>query len=300
VYTRAGPDLRFGDVFRAEWLFDSYLRSDSAAMSKKHFPGGQIGWVTRPQAPAGDQDHEIMAQATMDPDDVVLTVGHERMAIVLSDDCEIATLTGNREKGWPPRGRVLMGAVRKLDEKRRDDLDLGIHTLPADDAFGFPGGLVDFNRLFEVQTKSLLDAGEQKAVSLEDEDRYTLGERFAGHLLRQGAFAAGVNARKLARLLTATDDTEILERLSSDADNWGDPEVAARTQTLVDVASEAWWLGHLSDQVDDYAERLHKGEITDGDEARAQLLGLYVTSLRAMIEKASASLEALQSEDPAR
>ena len=36
-------------------------------------------------------------------------------------------------------------------------------------------------------------------------ERDSLGERFAGHLLRQGAFAAGVNARKLSRLLTAGD-----------------------------------------------------------------------------------------------
>jgi hypothetical protein len=294
VYTQAGADLRFGDVFRAEWLFDSYIRADSAAMSKKQFPGGQIGWIMRPQAPVGDQDHQIMAQATMDPEDVLLTMGHERMAIVLTDDCEIASLTGDREDGWRPHGRILMGAVRKLDDKPRDDLELGVHPLPVDVALGFPGGLVDFNRLFEVQTKSLLDASDQKTLSLDDEDRYTLGERFAGHLLRQGAFAAGVNARKLARLLTAGDDIDLLEQLSTDANNWGDPEIAARTQTLVDVASEAWWLGRLSDKVDTYAEELHKGKLAEFDEAQAQLRQLYATSLRALIEKATASLEALE------
>lgn len=294
MYTQAGADLRFGDVFRAEWLFDSYVRADSAAMFKRTFSGGIVAWIPRGQAPDQDGDYEIMARATMDPDDVVLTLGHERMAMVLSDDCEIANLTGNREQGWPPRGRVLMGAVRKLDDKQRDDLELGIHPLPADEALGFPGGLVDFNRLFEVQTKSLLDASDQKALSLDDEDRYTLGERFAGHLLRQGAFAAGGNARKLSRLLTAGDDIELLKQLSSDADNWGDPETAARTQTLIGVASEAWWLGRLTDQVDDYAERLHRGELADGEEARAQLRMLYATSLRALIEKATASLEALE------
>lgn len=174
MYTKAGADLRFGDVFRAEWLFDSYVRADSAAMFKRTF-------------------------------------------------CEIANLTGSRDNGRRPRGRVLMGAVRKLDDKQQDDLELGMHTLPPEDALGFPGGLVDFNHMFEVQTNSLLDASDQKALSLDDEDRYTLGERFAGHLLRQGAFAAGVNARKLSRLLTAGDDIALLKELSSDADNGGIP-----------------------------------------------------------------------------
>lgn len=251
MYTKAGADLRFGDVFRAEWLFDSYVRADSAAMFKRTF-------------------------------------------------CEIANLTGSRDNGRRPRGRVLMGAVRKLDDKQQDDLELGTHTLPPEDALGFPGGLVDFNHMFEVQTNSLLDASDQKALSLDDEDRYTLGERFAGHLLRQGAFAAGVNARKLSRLLTAGDDIALLKELSSDADNWGDPGTAARTQTLIGVTSEAWWLGHLSDHVDDYAERLYKGELADGKEARARLRKLYATSLRALIEKATASLEALQEEAESR
>lgn len=52
--------------------------------------------------------------------------------------------------------------------------------------------------------------------------------------------------------------------------------------------------------MDDYAERLYKGELADGKEARARLRKLYATSLRALIEKATASLEALQEEAESR
>src|SRR5690242_9209950 len=117
MYVAARGRLAFGSVIAAPWLFDIYLREDSAALAKRTLRGGQIAYVARPEAPEGDTDFSVFAQATMDADDVVLAQGGRRMAIVLTDDCELASLAGERSEGGSPRGRILLAGVRKSNSE---------------------------------------------------------------------------------------------------------------------------------------------------------------------------------------
>jgi hypothetical protein len=297
MYVDPGAHLAFGDIFEADWLFDVYVRADSAAMFRKSVQGQKDPvWMVR--GTATRQENELIkVEATMDPNDVVLTVGTLRMGIVLTDDCEITTLAGAREDAWDPRGRILLAAIRKDDGRNRDDLELGIHTLPPDEVRGFPGGLVDLNRLYEVQTRSLIvppdDRIPRKVASLSSDATYELGQRFAGHLLRQGPMAAELGARKLARLLTAGDDREQLRALGAgDPDEWGSTEAEEKVASVVKVQAEAWFLGRLYDQVDDLAEQTLAGNVADGEAARRELCRKFAVSLRAIADAAAEGADA--------
>lgn len=297
MYVDPGAHLAFGDIFEADWLFDVYVRADSAAMFRKsvHSQKDPV-WMVRGTATRLENE-QIKVEATMDPDDVVLTVGTLRMGIVLTDDCEIANLVGARGDGRDPRGRILLAAIRNDDGRARDDLELGIQTLGPDEIRGFPGGLVDFNRLYEVQTKSLIDPPEgrfpRKVASLTSDARYELGERFAGHLLRQGPMAAELGARKLSRLLTAGDDTERLRALGAgDPEDWGSSEAEEKVASVVKVQAEAWFLGRLYALVDELAEQTLAGDATDGEAARRELCRKFAVSLRAIADAAAEGADA--------
>ena len=297
MYTAPGEQLSFGDIYEADWLFDVYVRTDSAAMFRRSVQGLKDPvWVVRGSA-TRQENEPIRVEATMQPDDVVLTVGTLRMGVVLTDDCEIASLSGARPDGWDPRGRILMAGIRSDDGKVRDDLELGIHPLPPDQQSAFPGGLVDFNRLYEVQTKSLVappDDHLRKVASLTPDAKYQLGERLGGHLLRQGPMAAEVGARKLSRLLTAGDDAARLHALGAgDPEDWGSSQEEARVAGIVTVLSEAWFLGRLFDLVDDLAERTIASELLSGEADRRELRRKFAVSLRSIAKAATEAAEAL-------
>jgi hypothetical protein len=295
MYVDPGAKLSFGDLFEAPWLFDVFVRADATAMTRLTV-SGKVVWVPRAEA-TGKESEVIQVPATMEPDDVVLTAGTLRMGVVMTDDCEIATLAGDREEGWKPYGKILMAGVRALDDKVRADLELGIHTLPADPDRGFPGGLVDFNRLYEVQTKSLVqpdkDHEPHKVLSLDDNAKYGLGERFGGHLLRQGPIAGELGARKLSQLLTAGGDADTLRALR-EARDWGDEGPTEVCGALARALAEAWFIGRSFDDVDEVVERVLDN---NADEARAGLAearGVFARHLRKLAEEAIKAADGLE------
>jgi hypothetical protein len=291
VYLAPGAELAFGDIFQAEWLFDVYVRADSKALYKsstRGFSPNVVPWIER-GTPTGNENEPVKVAATMEADDVVLTFGTLRMGIVVTDDCELETLAGR--DGREPGGRALMAGLRRDDGRPIDDLDLGLHRLPAHD--DFPGALVDFDRLYAVQTKSLVRVDAErpvrKVLSLDSDAKDELAQRFAGHLVRQGPVAGEGAARKLSRLLTARDDVAAYRALASDAANWGHPTYAEATETVADVIEEAWFLGRLSDEVDDLAERTISGSLGDGDGKRREVCRKVAVSLEELAKLAADS-----------
>lgn len=261
------PDGRssFGDVIEAEWLFDAYVRNDSAALFRTTIAGGKVGFGIRGESP-GDKEGRVFVQATMEPDDVVLTMGAKRMAIVLTDDCELATLAGERESGFGARGRILLASLRKatvaeIDDRIKNNPDeVGIHPLLPDEERGFPGGLVDFNRVFAVQTKSLVGEEARKLfatiVKLDREEQLELAKRWAGHSVRQGPIAAKNALRKFSQLLTADGDAATLAALRQNRDAGAavHVEIARHVWRTLD---EAWFLGGpVLDDIDSAVENL--------------------------------------------
>lgn len=292
MYRDSVGRLSFGDVIEAPWLFDVYVRHDSAALSQINLKQGKVGYEKRTEAPR-TTDYNVSAQATMDPTDVVLTTGTNRLAIVLTDDCELATLAGERtEEGasWGPRGRIVLAALRASDDDavriqrgelndpdggRRKDPPLGFFGLPADAARQIPPALVDFNRLFCVQTKSLIgnDAVTPHRViaALDDVEQEKLARAFAAHLLRVGPVAARMAVKKLSQLWTAAGDAERLRALRAGSE-WGDQDKGNAAAAIARVLEEAWVLGvPIFNLIDDASIRA---------EAPDQSLHLVANSLR--------------------
>lgn len=293
MYLDPDSRLSFGDVIEAAWLFDAYVRNDSAALFKTTIAAGKVAFAIRGESPV-DKEDRVFVQATMDPDDVVLTIGAKRMAIVLTDDCELATLAGEREGGFGARGRILLASLRKatlaeIDDRIRHNPDeVGIHPLLPDGERGFPGGLVDFNRVFAVQTKSLVGEEARKLfatiVKLDREDQLELAKRWAGHSVRQGPIAAKHALRKFSQLLTADGDAATLATLRQNRDA-GDAvhvEIARHVWRTLD---EAWFLGGpVLDDIDSAVEHL------DGPDL---MRAIVIESLQNIRRAAESALTAL-------
>lgn len=306
MYRDPTDRLSFGDVVEAPWLFDVYVRHDSAALSQINLKQGRIGYEKRTEPPR-TTDYNVSAQATMDPNDVVLTTGTNRLAIVLTDDCELATLAGERtEEGasWGPRGRIMLAALRASDDDavrvqrgeaedagsgRRKDPPLGFYGLPAYGERQMPPALVDFNRLFCVQTKSLIgDEGgtpHRVVVALDEEEQEKLARAFAAHLLRVGPVAARNAVKKLSQLWTAGGDAERLRALRAGSE-WGDEDKGNAAAAIARVLEEAWVLGvPIFNLIDDAAIRA---------EAPDRSLRLVADSLRDIERYAREALRLLE------
>lgn len=263
MYRTPTGRLSFGDILEADWLFDIYLRTDSRALYPTTLRQGKPGFGVRDEPTISNEDI-VVAQATMEPDDVVLTHGLKRMAIVLTDDCELASLAGERGAGggsWGPRNRVLLASLRAETPERIATLmekteELSLHPLLA--TTDFPGGVVDFNRAFSVGATSLFKGGDKAygiVASLDRDGQLALADRWAGHALRRGPTPAKVGARKLAQLWTADGDVDRLRRLAKER-SWGDRDKGIAAAALEAILQEAWTLGGpILDDIDAAAER---------------------------------------------
>jgi hypothetical protein len=258
------PDgrLSFGAVIAAPWLFDIYLRQDSAALFRIALKGGKPGFGVRPEPPETETDEAVFAQATMDAEDVVLSAGGKRMAIVLTDDCELATLAGERSDSWGTRGRILLAGLRKasrdqIEAQQQRGLDLSRHPLPPDETRDFEGGLVDLNRIFSVHSSALVGDKARShsiVVKLDRDAQGHLAARWGGYALREGPLAGELAARRLSQLLTAAGDPDRLRALTS-AHDWGEPAIEAIVRRIHAVLDGAWFIGGpLLDDIDSVVE----------------------------------------------
>jgi hypothetical protein len=283
--------LAFGDIVAAEWLFDIYLRTDSRALARHNFRDGKTGFIIRPE-PTRQGDDAILAQATMDPSDAVFGYGSRRAAIVLTDDCELATLAGERrDGGWGPRGRLLLGSIRpataeELAHQKERRLDLGRHPLDPDTGSGFEGGIVDFNRVFSVQAKAMAEQRDRydRIVGLDRDGQIQLAMRWAAHATRHGPLVAEASVLKLAQLLSADGDQERLDALRAAGEPGEDDAAKIATATLATLTA-AWWLeGPWLDDVDQAVE--------DGDRAapHRQRLVDSMTTIRSAADRTLAAL----------
>lgn len=301
MYVDPAGRLTFGSVVAAPWLFDVYLRQDSAALAPTTLKGGQRGFAIRPEPPETDVDEAVFAQATMDPDDVVLSRGGQRMAIVLTDDCELATLAGERSDSWGTRGRILLGGVRKatpeqIEAQQQRPLDLSRHPLPPDESRGFEGGLIDFNRVFSVHTSALVGDKARSYTIVVKLDRDAQGElaaRWGGYALREGPLAGELAARKLSQLLSAAGDPDRLRTLMSSYD-WGDAPIQDAVRRMQAVLDGAWFIGGpLLDDIDSASEVELGGDLEQTTVTRGIVVGDIVRALTEIRDAADGAIAGL-------
>jgi len=300
MYTPTSGRLAFGSVITARWLFDIYVRQDSAALSKTTFAGGHDALVIRREAPHAD-DFMVATAATMDETDLALAHGGQRLALVLTDDCELASLAGERADRPTPRGRILMAGIRsardeELKVARTRTANLRNFVLEPDEATGFEGCIADFTRLYSVHAQALFGANAAAYTihaQLDRDAQLDLANRFGGFALRHGPLAASIGARKLSQLLTANGDPEVLKALRApDPQPWGDADVEASCRALLSVIEEAWFIdGALLDDVDTVAERALLGQSGQVPVAEVEAIVAALTKLRDGADAAIAGLQ---------
>lgn len=203
------PELGFGDVCEAEFLFDVHVRADARALTREETsaPFAKKRWGL---------DSAISYFVPLPsgaPDNYVLGHGRQRRALVVSDDCFIASALGRQ--GQTPDGRIMFAPVVDVNQEELDQLTelptYGRLGLAADEVYG-QHAIVELRRAFMADARDVAAAGVGFAVrSLDDDARDGLSIRWAAYALRRGKFVVEDNLEKFAELLLAQaiDEEEV-------------------------------------------------------------------------------------------
>lgn len=194
--------LSFGDLCEADFLYDVHVREDARSMRRET---SSVGYAQK-KWHLPDAVHIFLP--ALEPragETFALAHGTYARALVLSDDCLIATVLG-REAGKPTNRRLLMAPVVDASAEEVADLadrSYGRFPLPADAQFA-ADGVVDLRRCFMADARDVYAAvanGGFRRRSLSDETRDDLAIRWAAFSLRRGPFVAEDSLEKFAEHL---------------------------------------------------------------------------------------------------
>lgn len=272
MYRLPLPEERFGfgDVLEAPWLFDLYLRHDAVPL-EPHAKGGGFIFIPRATVPQRDREpgRDVIA-GHAEFGDAALGFGNPRRAVILTDDCEMESLQG-RGDGGRPRGRIVLAAVRPATVEEVEGVrpgNFGLFALPPDESVGFDGGIVELQRAFAVYLPSLLgESRPTRLVALDPEAQGKLAARWCAHATRHGPMVAQDGASKLAGIVSAAGQADLLADIKA---RRRDPDAShlALAGHLTATLAQAWAIeGRVLDQVSDAWER---GDPSDN--ARAVVL----------------------------
>lgn len=250
VVPAPGDRLGFGDVISAPWLFDLYLRHDAVALSYQDRRGGRQWFENRaPRAGREAGKDGVLSHA-----DFALGSGNPRMAIIVTDDCEMENLSRRAAAG-----RILVAGV---EQAPADEIALAAtrstyrrFPLAPDSDIPFAGGIVELQRIFSVFLPSLTvtPPAHERPVSLDPEARGRLSQSLCAHVTRHGPIVASQESAKLAKLMSANGDPAAVAELKASAGGrLPEPRHMAVAEALTRGLSHAWVLeGRVLDQVSD-------------------------------------------------
>jgi hypothetical protein len=232
-YMTPPGELTFGDIFSADYLYDTCLSSDAAALTLVRVRGNQAvnsarrleSRLNKPVTLTEGGDYEFYtAQVTSDMD-FVLAHGRPRLAILVNDDCAIDDALG---RGGKHRriGRLLFAAVSEVGA---DELGMVANNEPFD-RFALPAtpGMLNFPAVVELRSTFMVQAdvvsGEDRLFSLAPAWADRLEATWSAYATRHGPLVAEQNAEKLAALLVndANRGSEAAIAIAQTiADSWG-------------------------------------------------------------------------------
>jgi hypothetical protein len=235
--------LGFADVISADWLFDLYLRHDAVALKWEDRKQGRVWFLNA----APDKERAAGKDDVLSHADEALGSGNPRQAIILTDDCEMQTFHERRTSS----GRILVAAIRpasadEIASAQSSDVYRRF-VLPPDAAIGFAGGIVELQRLFSVSLPSLTTDPKvhTRLVGLDPDAQTSLAQYLCAHVTRHGPLVARKESAKLAMMLSAAGNSEVVADFKK-AGTTRVPDAAhAEIATAVTQALfEAWALEH--------------------------------------------------------
>lgn len=247
MWTAPEADVRFGDVFSADFLLDLFVRADAVALGRGQLSARQaakLGSVT----PEVSGNVELFSPAF--GGDAGFALGHAAsssgVAMLVSDSCAVSTalVQGGRQKR-SVGGRLLFvpllcDVTPALLERLADRPDFG--RLPLERHAAWPDGAVaEMRSCFAVDARDVKAHMNARVAALTDAGAALVAARWTAHSCRRGPDAYLRSTGKLARLLAA--------RVGAAEPEQAHLEAADATADALDVA---WALegGNLEDVVD--------------------------------------------------
>ena len=228
-YADPADNVVFGDIFRAPFLRDIFVRGDATPLGGGELPAnlankfGRWMGLDLPQAPLGVYSAAIPAK----PEDR-FALGHASLqaegqvplAILVSDSCLTATnLVQGRQKR-SVAGRLLFAPLSTVDEDKWEGLveaqDFGRFPLPNDDRLA-AWSVAELASCFLVDSRSVKAYASSRLFSLSPELSEELEVHWSAYAARRGPRAYERNAFKLAFLLAGGADPEEAEEDLTDA-----------------------------------------------------------------------------------
>jgi len=271
VYEEPGADIGFGDIFRAEWFFDAYIRRDAVPLVAFTAKGGMRAW--RQAAPSHERDY-------------LFAHGQQREAVLLSDDCEVETIM--RRGG---RRRLIFAAIERLPvsetQAKKALATRAFRRFPLPPYETFVGGTVEFQQLFGVGPDAISGNGKDpRLLRLDADMRLHCEMRWNAYATRRGPLTHIDNAEKLARLLTADGDSARLERLKAGEDD-ADASHLDVAKAIADALGTAWEIEGAT--LNDVAEAYER---SDPPEEAMRRTSEQLQQLAARAQRAAALLGA--------
>jgi hypothetical protein len=232
-YTRPVGEIQFGDIFEADYLFDIFIRGDSAEIPGYQVPAHLAEAMGRKMVgrplPAQPFDIHSPAFPPRTGQDFVRAHGAKRRAVILSDNCAIATAFGYDDREHAKKaGRLLFAPIADATDKEIQALlkQAGYGRFPLEAAGFFPGGVVELRRAFMVDLRAIKP--EQRVARPDKGLAELLEVRWSAYSARRGPDVFNTNAHKLKSLLSRPSEPGVDEE-----------EAAAR---VAEVLSLAWRL----------------------------------------------------------
>lgn len=222
-------ELSFGDVCEAEFLFDVHVRQDARQMGRDVTPRK---FALKKWGVDEEVAYFLPGVGIRANENYVLAHGTNQQAVVLSDDCLIATVLG-RDGDGPTSRRLLFAPLVEATEDQVQELaegNFGRFPLRADDHHG-EHHIADLRRCFMAGARDVHEALASGAFRLRSLDEGTLDElaiRWSAYALRRGPFVAEDNMEKFA--LHLVDSGRVAD----------DEEAVGVASKLVDVVAAAW------------------------------------------------------------
>lgn len=283
----------FGDVFKASWLLDIFVRDDTRLIGGGELPGNLVvklgRWMNTdlleqpiglysPSFPLKEADRYALAHASYLPD---VDVHH---AILISDSCLAATALVQGRAKRSVSGRLLFAPVRGATaedyDKLNNELDFGRMPLPAHEALP-EHPVAELRQCFMVDAVHLKSHTDARVLACAEELGENLEAHWNAYAARRGPVAYERNTLKLAYLLAGGQPPEEADEAVSD--------------TIAEVLDSAWALEGAGLEAVSASEEAVRFDGGDATAHVAQRLDDLIARLREVAELAANAADALSS-----
>lgn len=206
-------DVRFGDLFEAEFLRDIFVREDTVLMGGGSPPPTAVpkigGWMG---VDLEQGSIDLYSPAFTPKPETRFALGHAsfsidetRHAILVSDSCLTATALAQGRQKRSVGGRLLFAPLTVVDEAKWNELveteDFERFPLPADERLP-EFSVAQLGNCFMVDARDVKAHAATRVASVSTPLAYELEIHWAGYATRRGPRAYGRNTLKLASLLS--------------------------------------------------------------------------------------------------